>query len=503
MPKNSILRIYKSDSVAVALRPINKGQILDIANSKIKATEDIGVGHKIAVRDIAKGEDIIKYGAPIGHATIPIKVGSLVHTHNLTTNLSGLLNYTYEPQFQALTEPESHNIPTFSGYLRPNGDVGVRNEVWIINTVGCVNKVAERLVHSARQHFKGRKVDGIHIFSHPYGCSQLGDDHKNTQNILAGLVNHPNAGGVLVLGLGCENNNIEEFKKVLRKRRPIDSNRIKFLNTQDVEDEQVVGMEILEGLVSYAEGFVREEVPISKLKIGLKCGGSDAFSGITGNPLLGAFSDALVSQGATTILTEVPEMFGAETILMNRCVTEEVYEKCVTMINNFKEYFIRYDQAIYENPSPGNKEGGITTLEEKSLGCTQKGGTGKVVDVVGYGEPVTVPGLNLLDGPGNDIVAVTALAASGAHMVLFTTGRGTPLGGPVPTVKVSTNSELAKKKKHWIDFDAGILLEDGEMGGVSRKFFEYIIDVASGRMLAKNEERDFREIAIFKDGVTL
>ena len=501
MPKNSILRIYKSDSVAVALRPINKGQILDIANSKIKATEDIGVGHKIAVRDIAKGEDIIKYGASIGHATMPIRMGSLVHTHNLTTNLSGLLDYTYEPQFQALWSLKPH-IPTFSGYLRPNGDVGVRNEVWIINTVGCVNKVAERLVHSARQHFKGRKVDGIHIFSHPYGCSQLGDDHKNTQNILAGLVNHPNAGGVLVLGLGCENNNIEEFKKVLRKRRPIDSNRIKFLNTQDVEDEQVVGMEILEGLVSYAEGFVREEVPISKLKIGLKCGGSDAFSGITGNPLLGAFSDALVSQGATTILTEVPEMFGAETILMNRCVTEEVYEKCVTMINNFKEYFIRYDQVIYENPSPGNKEGGITTLEEKSLGCTQKGGTGKVVDVVDM-ETVTVPGLNLLDGPGNDIVAVTALVASGAHMVLFTTGRGTPLGGPVPTVKVSTNSELAKKKKHWIDFDAGILLEDGEMGGVSRKFFEYIIDVASGRMLAKNEERDFREIAIFKDGVTL
>lgn len=503
MPINRTLRIHETDNVVVALTPIKRGDILDIDNKKIEAIEDIGVGHKMSVHDIMIDEDIIKYGVSIGHATMPIKVGSLVHTHNIATNLSGILDYTYESQFQGLEKPIDDNIHTFSGYLRPDGDVGIRNEIWIINTVGCVNKVAERLVRSAREDFRGRGVDGIHFFAHPYGCSQLGDDHKNTQNILAGLANHPNAGGVLVLGLGCENNNIDEFKKVLKERGPIDTNRIRFLNTQDVEDEHEVGMEILGELVTYAEGFVREEVTISRLRVGLKCGGSDGFSGITGNPLLGAFSDDLVSHGGTTILTEVPEMFGAETILMNRCISEEVYQKCVSMINDFKEYFVRHGQVIYENPSPGNKEGGITTLEEKSLGCTQKGGTGQVVDVVGYGEPVTLPGLNLLDGPGNDIVAVTALAAGGAHMVLFTTGRGTPLGGPVPTVKVSTNSELAMKKKHWIDFDAGVLLDNRSMESVSEEFFEYIIDVASGKTLTRNEERDFREIAIFKDGVTL
>lgn len=503
MTASPVLKIHERDNVAVALVPIKKGNPLSFNNVHIEVAEDIGVGHKIAIEDVAAGQNIIKYGAPIGHATQPIKAGSLVHVHNIATNLEGILDYTYEPEDKTTTNPSSACQITFEGYVRPNGDVGIRNEIWIVNTVGCVNKVAESLVYSARHHFKGRNIDGIHFFSHPYGCSQLGEDHKNTQKILAGLVNHPNAGGVLVLGLGCENNNIEEFKKVLKEQGPIDINRVKFLNSQDVEDEHQEGMAILEELVSYAENFSRQQVPVSKLKVGLKCGGSDGFSGITANPLLGVFSDTLVSLGGTTILTEVPEMFGAETILMNRCVSEEVFQKCVKMINNFKEYFIRYDQVIYENPSPGNKKGGISTLEEKSLGCIQKGGTSPVVDVLDYGDPVSLNGLNLLYGPGNDIVAVTALVASGAHLILFTTGRGTPLGGPVPTVKVSTNSVLADSKKNWIDFDAGVILQDKTMEDVSKEFFEYILDVISGRVLAKNEENDFREIAIFKDGVTL
>ena len=503
MPKNQMIRIHEKDNVAIALEPIKKGTIVETNGIRIEAVEDIGVGHKMAICDIAIGEDIIKYGAPIGHAIQPIKAGNLVHVHNIATNLDGILEYTYQPENRDKIKRSQNHHATFDGYMRSNGDVGIRNEIWIINTVGCVNKVAERLVHSAREHFKGRKIDGIHFFAHPYGCSQLGDDHRNTQNILAGLVNHPNAGGVLVLGLGCENNNIGEFKKVLKERGSIDPDRVKFLNTQDVEDEQQEGKATLEDLVSYAERFSRQQVPISKLRIGLKCGGSDGFSGITGNPLLGVYSDTLVSCGGTTILTEVPEMFGAETILMNRCVSEEVFQKCFNMINDFKEYFIRHGQVIYENPSPGNKEGGISTLEDKSLGCTQKGGTSLVMDVLAYGQPVALNGLNLLNGPGNDIVAVTALAASGVHLILFTTGRGTPLGGPVPTVKVSTNSELANRKKNWIDFDAGVLLEDETMEYVSNRFFEYIVDVASGRVSTKNEDNDFREIAIFKDGVTL
>ena len=505
MAINRTIKINEMDNVIIALEPIKEGNLVETEGVSIKVLEDIGVGHKIAIKDITPKEDILKYGAPIGHATQSIQAGSLVHVHNTKTNLEGILEYSYEPEeLEGLMgKGDMSESPTFDGYIRDNGDVGIRNEIWIINTVGCVNKVAERLVYSARNYFKDRKVDGIHFFSHPYGCSQLGEDHRNTQNILAGLVNHPNAGGVLVLGLGCENNNIEEFTKVLEEGGPIDINRVKFLNTQDVEDEQKEGMAILEELVAYAEKFSREPVPISKLKVGLKCGGSDGFSGITGNPLLGVYSDMLVSYGGTTILTEVPEMFGAETILMNRCVSEEVFNKCVKMINDFKEYFIRHDQVIYENPSPGNKDGGITTLEDKSLGCTQKGGTSPVVDVVDYGYTIRQKGLNLLNGPGNDIVAVTALAAAGAHIVLFTTGRGTPLGGPVPTVKVSTNSDLAKKKKNWIDFDAGVVVGESTMDETSKVFFEYILDVASGRVNVKNEKNDFREIAIFKDGVTL
>jgi len=385
--------------------------------------------------------------------------------------------------------------------VRKNDQVGIRNEIWIINTVGCVNKIAEKIAMDANRRYTGR-VDGIYTFVHPYGCSQLGDDHIYTQNILKNLANHPNAAGVLVLGLGCENNHIEEFKQVLGEW---DESRLKFLDTQDVSDDITAGLAIIDELVAYAETFKREPVPVSKLVIGLKCGGSDGFSGITANPLVGKLSDTIIEHGGACLLTEVPEMFGAETLLMNRCTNEKVFKKSVSLINDFKEYFIRHNQEIYENPSPGNKEGGITTLEEKSLGCTQKGGQSLVVDVLNYGETVTNPGLVLLQGPGNDIVAVTNLTAAGAHIVLFTTGRGTPLGGPVPTVKISSNTTLAINKPHWIDFDAGILLSDDSpgMGSLTEQFFNYILRLASGEIMAKNELNDYREISIFKDGVTL
>ena len=401
-------------------------------------------GHKYALRDIAAGENIIKYGNPIGHATQDIKKGDHVHSHNVKTNLSSNLEYTYEPvEIQVKPNPSGR---TFMGYVRPNGDVGIRNEVWIINTVGCVNKIAKRLAD----------LTGAVAFEHPFGCSQLGGDHLTTQLILKGLVNHPNAAGVLVLGLGCENNNIAEFKKVLGDYDP---QRVRFLNCQDVEDEISVGVQIIEELQEYAATFRRQPVPLSKLKLGLKCGGSDGYSGITANPLVGRLSDRLIVEGGSCVLTEVPEMFGAEHLLMQRCGSRELFDKTVKMINDFKDYFTRHDQVIYENPSPGNKEGGITTLEEKSLGCIQKGGLGEVVDVLDYGDRLTKNGLSLLNGPGNDIVAITNLTAAGCHMILFTTGRGTPLGGPVPTMKLATNSLLAAKKHGWIDFDASPVLE--------------------------------------------
>lgn len=444
-------------------------------------------GHKYAVKDINRGENIIKYGYPIGHALCDIKKGEHVHTHNTKTNLSDSVEYTYN--YKEYEQKAYDNIPTFMGYRRKDGSVGIRNEIWIINTVGCVNKTAEKLAN----------LTGAKTFPHPFGCSQLGCDQKTTQLILKGLVNHPNAAGVLVLGLGCENNNIKVFKEILGQ---YDEDRVRFLNCQDVSDEIEAGVKIINELKENAEKQVREPISVSELKIGLKCGGSDGFSGITANALLGNLTDKVVSMGGACVLTEVPEMFGAEHLLMERCESKEIFDKTVKLINNYKEYFINHGQPIYENPSPGNKAGGITTLEEKSLGCVQKGGSCKVVDVLDYGETVTKNGLSLLNGPGNDMVAVTNLTAAGAHIILFTTGRGTPLGAPVPTVKVSTNKALADKKKGWIDFDSSQLLEGKGMDELTDEFLSYLIDVASGKETL-NEQNGYSEISIFKDGVTL
>lgn len=441
-------------------------------------------GHKYALCDIKNGDNVIKYGNVIGFARSDIRTGEHVHTHNMKTTLSDNIEYTYAPSYNDVVKLDTEL--TFMGYVRENREVGVRNDIWIINTVGCVNKVAKRL----------SELTGAKSFEHPFGCSQLGDDMKFTQLILRGLVNHPNAGGVLVLGLGCENNNITEFKKVLGE---YNEKRVKFLNTQDAEDELEEGVRLIGELREYADSFKRTPVPVSKLKLGLKCGGSDGYSGISANPLVGRLSDKLISFGGSCVLTEVPEMFGAEHLLMERCESRELFDKTVDMINGFKDYFRAHGQVIYENPSPGNKKGGITTLEEKSLGCVQKGGSAPVSDVLFCGDYVKKSGLSLLNGPGNDIVAVTNLASAGAHIILFTTGRGTPLGTAVPTVKISTNKALAEHKKNWIDFDASPTLEGQEL---TEELLDYVISVASGEK-TKNEINGYEEISIFKDGVTL
>ena len=486
------IRITDADNVAVALCPLTKGMVL----AGVTLNEDIPAGHKFALDEIAVGADIIKYGAPIGCATEDISVGAWVHTHNVRTNLSDVIEYTYTP-----TEPMNRRESpvTFRGFRRKNGKVGIRNEIWIIPTVGCVNSPAQALAKEAAARVSG-SVDGVYAFPHPYGCSQLGGDHLNTQKALAGLVHHPNAGGVLVLGLGCENNNIAEFNKVLGE---VDEERVKFLNCQEVEDEMEAGMAIIDELITLAADDVREDIPASELIIGMKCGGSDGYSGITANPAVGVFSDNLIAQGGTTILTEVPEMFGAEQLLMARCENEELFSKTVSLVNDFKRYFQSYNQPIYENPAPGNKAGGITTLEDKSLGCTQKAGTAPVRAVIGYGERVCETGLHLLSAPGNDLVASTALAVAGSHLVLFTTGRGTPFGCPVPTVKISSNTALAEKKNNWIDFDAGVICETGDITACGEALFDYVIALASGELQTKNESKGYRDISIFKDGVTL
>jgi altronate hydrolase len=500
---NDVIRLHPKDHVVIALRDIKQGETIQVDGEAagsvlaVELLEDVSKGHKILVIPVKKEEDVLKFGYSIGKAKEDIPAGSWVHTHNLETGLKGILDYRYEPSGHAPAAGESDHV--FQGYVREDGSVGIRNEIWIINTVGCINKTCETLARLGMAQYQGR-VEGIFHFPHPFGCSQLGDDLKNTQKLLSSLVQHPNAAGVLVVGLGCENNQIDSFKEVLGDYNP---ERVLFLKSQEVEDELETGLEMIGQLVDYAEKFHRQSVPLSKLKVGLKCGGSDGFSGITANPLVGAFSDLVVSEGGTTILTEVPEMFGAETILMNRAADEQVFHKIVHLINDFKQYFIRHDQEIYENPSPGNKAGGISTLEEKSLGCTQKGGHAIVVDVIPYGEQVNRHGLNLLEAPGNDLVSVTALAAAGAHLVLFTTGRGTPFGGPVPTVKIATNTELAVRKKNWIDYNAGQLIEDMGMDELKHDFLNQMLEIASGEKQTNNERNGFREIAIFKDGVIL
>ncbi len=486
------IHIHPKDNVAVALHAIAAGTVFE----GVTANVDIPQGHKMALKPLAENDQVMKYGFSIGHATAAVNPGDWVHTHNMKTNLSGEIEYTYNPN---ITPPAPAEAATFMGFRRHDGKVGIRNEIWIIPTVGCVNDVAKALVKENQDLVTGT-IEGLHTFTHPFGCSQTGEDHAQTRKLLAALTRHPNAAAVLVLQLGCENLTHEQFVAELGE---YDENRVKFLTCQQVEDEYAAAREILEQLAAFAGSFQREEIPASELVIGMKCGGSDGLSGITANPTVGRFSDMLVAQGGSTVLTEVPEMFGAEGFLMDRCINEEVFHKAVNMINGFKNYFIRHNEVVYENPSPGNKAGGITTLEDKSCGCVQKGGSAPIMDVIGYGDAVTTKGLNMLYGPGNDLVSSTALTAAGAHMVLFTTGRGTPFGAPAPTMKIATNTPLATKKHGWIDFNAGVVADGTRtLDEAGADLLKLVLEVASGKK-TRTEEKGYREISIFKDGVVL
>ena len=498
MEQATYLKINPADSVVVCLQPKQKGEIIEVDGLNITLNQDTPAGHKVLIKNVKEGEDIIKYGYPIGHARQDMKAGDWVNETNLKTNLSGTLEYTYQPVNKELSIAKEDR--TFKAYKRKNGDVGVRNEIWIVPTVGCVNGIAEKLAEKLRQETGLNNIDSIYAWHHNYGCSQLSEDHENTRKILRDICLHPNAGGVLVLSLGCENNQPEDFMAMLGD---YDKDRIKLLVTQRVEGDEIEeGMKILRELYDIASKDKREDVPVDMLRVGLKCGGSDGFSGITANPLVGEFSDWLVAQGGTSVLTEVPEMFGAETILMNRCKTPELFEQTVSMINNFKNYFLSHGEPVGENPSPGNKAGGISTLEDKALGCTQKCGKAHISGVMEYGDRLENKGLNLLSAPGNDLVAATALASCGCHIVLFTTGRGTPFGTFVPTMKIATNPTLANRKPNWVDFSAGQLVEGRTMKELVPEFIEKVLAVASGQK-ARNEENDYREISIFKNGVTL
>ncbi len=504
------IKINPADNVAVAIKPLKAGATVYVDGKAITLNADIPAGHKFLLCDLQQGADVIKYGYPIGHLNECHKQGDYVCHDHIHTNLGGLLEYTYSGDSEQLTKlsnQTSSDGSTFMGYRRKNGDVGIRNELWIIPTVGCVNGVCNQLRDRLVQEISEAEAQKplaerirVVAFPHNYGCSQLSDDHENTRKVLRDMTLHPNAGAVLIVGLGCENNQPDKFMEMLGD---FDTERIRLMVTQRVEgDETETGMDILRDLYSKMSNDRRTPIPLSELRVGLKCGGSDGFSGITANPLLGEFSDYIVSQGGTTVLTEVPEMFGAETILMNRCKNEGLFGQTVKLINDFKQYFLSHGEPVGENPSPGNKAGGISTLEEKALGCTQKCGKSPVCGVLDYADRLQVKGLNLLSAPGNDLVASTALAAAGCHIVLFTTGRGTPFGTFVPTMKISTNSALAQNKPTWIDFNAGTLLEGETMDNLASRFRDKVIAIASGEP-TWNEKKNYQEIAIFKTGVTL
>lgn len=462
-------------------------------------------GHKYATCFIAQGDPIIKYGEVIGRAKLAIQAGDHVHTHNVVTTLSDIDSYRYTP----VQQDYGIDLPARSVkvYQRANGAIGIRNELWIIPTVGCVNGIGAAMIKAFEKRLKSKGldiddlayIDGIHVFPHNYGCSQMGDDHINTRSSLQNIVQHPNAGGVLVLGLGCENNQVDDFMSTMGD---YDKARVRSLISQDVSDEIEDGCDILEELLALMASDQRSSQPIGVLNLGLECGGSDGLSGITANPLLGLLSDYMAQNSGTTVLTEVPEMFGAEHLLMNRANNEEVFNKTVSMVNGFKDYYKSHGQVIYENPSPGNKAGGITTLEDKSLGCTTKSGRSPVMDVLKHTERLKTKGLNLISAPGNDLVATTTLGMCGCQMVLFTTGRGTPFGGFIPTLKIATNHDLALRKPKWIDFDAGRLTEGLAMKALLEEIIELVVATANGQT-TRQEDNGYREIAIFKSGVTL
>ena len=506
------IRIHRADNVAVALERLSQGDELCLEEKakagkwsraenetgcRIRVCQEIPQGHKVALEAVAKGETIIKYGQPIGEASEAISPGEWVHTHNMKTRLSGKSKYVYEPEAHWRREADPGQ-DTFLGFWRKEGCAGVRNEIWILPAVGCVNGVAQRLA-AENQDLVQAGIDGLYAFCHPYGCSQTGDDHENTRKMLAALAKHPNAAAVLVVHLGCENLTCGQFKAALGEYDP---ERIRFLCCQDEEDELAAGRRLLKECAAYAAGFSRQPISTEHLVVGLKCGGSDGLSGITANPAVGNFSDRLIAAGGTALLTEVPEMFGAEQLLLNRCCDRQTFSQAAEMIGGFREYFLSHGERIDENPSPGNKAGGITTLEDKSCGCVQKGGTMPVSGVLRYGDRVEKRGLNLLCGPGNDLVSATALTAAGAQIILFTTGRGTPFGAPAPTIKISSNTALARKKSSWIDFDAAAAAAGGDSSAVGEELYRFVLEIASGKQ-SRNEKMGFRQIAIWKNGVTL
>lgn len=491
MPSSLIIQLHANDNVVVARTPIPCGTTLTIDHRTFVATQDIPPGHKVAVAEIASSSPVVKYGQIIGYASASIASGDWVHVHNLVAKRS---EFNYDFSTELCPAPTPDRIRTFQGYKRTDGQFGTRNYVALISTVNCsattARYVAAELAKTDLTPFPN--VDGIVPLVHKGGCAMSfgGEDHLQLNRTLAGFATHPNIAACLILGLGCETAQASHLQREhgliqLGSHSSLGNvDRPMIVNIQEVGGvrktvDHVVG--ILRDLLPAANDVRREPLPVSRLKVALECGGSDGNSGITANPALGVASDLLVAQGGTVILSETPEIYGAEQMLTKRAVNRSVGEKLLERIRWWEDYAQRHNASIDNNPSVGNKLGGLTTIFEKSLGAIAKAGTTPLQAVYRYAEPINEPGFVIMDSPGFDPASVTGKVASGAQIVVFTTGRGSCFGcKPSPTIKVATNTPMFNRMRDDMDIDAGRILDGTSVQAVGEEIFERIIATASG-----------------------
>lgn len=498
----SAIKLYPQDTVALATSELKKGQTVTVDGETITLLDDIPNAHKIALKDFETGEAVRKYDNIIGYASKPIKKGEWIHSHNEVTGLGKSKEYTYD--FNPISIFPGESDKTFMGYDRADGGAGIRNHLAIISTVFCANGPLRKLARMAEAKYPATEnFDGIIAFDQEFGCSQTGKDLVTTCKIIAGIAKNANFGGVLLVSNGCE----MAIPSVLEQYMgDYDKKRIRTLTLQEVEDEFTAGMELIDEIMEEMKDDKRTPININRLHIAMNCGGSDGYSGITANTLLGTLCDTLVKEGAIMNMTEVPEMMGAEHILMNRAADKSIFDDIVKMMYDYDAYFARYGEKAADNPTQGNKAGGLTTLEEKSLGCIQKGGHCAVMEVLEYGERATKNGFVLVSGPGNDLAGVSGQIAAGAVLTIFTTGRGTPCGFAGPTFRLASNTALATRKSNWIDYDAGRLLTaktPEEVEALNKELYDAIMATVNGQYRTRTEENGYYILGALKDGVTL
>jgi len=477
--ENSAIHLHPTDNVAIARVQLGAGTELRVAGQRLEVKEAISAGHKIALVAIPQGAVVLRYGQVIGRARQPIERGRHVHTHNLAFEE---LHFDYEYPSGETPLPARRASPTFLGYPREDGSVGTRNYIAVVAASNCAAHTAEMIARSFDGESLPANIDGVVAFPHGEGCGHtIGPDTAQLRRTLAGVLAHPNVSAAVILGLGCEVNQIEHY---LGPNAPRTSRLVGMTlqSSGGTRGAVTAARAEIARLMEQCSAEQRKEVPASGIVLGLNCGGSDSFSGITANPALGVCSDMLAELGATAVLAETTEIFGAEHLLVRRARNRQVAEKLLSFVQGYKQYLTRFAGSFDDNPSPGNKEGGLTNIIEKSLGAVAKAGTSPLTDAVDYAEPVHTPGFVFMNTPGYDPVSLTGLAAGGCNLIAFTTGRGSAIGFPsVPVLKIASNSHTYRRMQDNMDINAGTIA-DGEKSvqQVGGEIFEMLLRVASG-----------------------